>query len=117
MNDKSPVLGEDGLIHLSLLSSRLKMVILECPEDNTTNCTNIFAQLSKSKEAMGVFEVQEDPNLGIDIAPGDRASDPMCFNSQMGAGDAHHWLEGTAFYRTHYTVSIFPLRNSEHHHI
>tara|TARA_B100001093_G_scaffold340170_1_gene324969 strand:- start:237 stop:1274 length:1038 start_codon:yes stop_codon:yes gene_type:complete len=100
-NDKSPVLGNDGLIHLFFLSSEVEGGDpAECPEDSATDCTQYFRSAIEVEGSDGtIFDIQEAPNLVIDISPGDRASDPDVFRLADGRwGMLITWLEGTAFF-------------------
>ena len=61
---------------------------------------NIFRSAIEVEGSDGtIFEIQEEPNLVIDIAPGERASDPDVFQLADGRwGMLITWLEGTAFF-------------------
>ena len=100
-NDKSPILGSDGLIHLFFLSSEVDGGDpAECPTDSPTNCTQYFRSAIEVEGSDGtLFDIQEEPNLVIEIEPGDRASDPDVFQLADGRwGMLITWLEGTAFF-------------------
>jgi len=100
-NDKSPVLGEDGLIHLFFLSSEVENGDpAECPSSSTESCTQYFRSAIEVEGSDGtLFELQDTPNLVIDIAPGERASDPDVFQMADGRwGMLITWLEGTALF-------------------
>ena len=100
-NDKSPVLGEDGLLHLFFLSSEIDNGDpAECPANSETPCTQYFRSAIEVEGSDGtLFDIQDEPNLVVDIAPGERASDPDVFQLADGRwGMLITWLEGTAFF-------------------
>ena len=100
-NDKSPVLGDDGLIHLFFLSSEVENGDpAECPSTSTAPCTQYFRSAIEVEGSDGtLYEIVDTPNLVIDIAPGERASDPDVFQMADGRwGMMITWLEGTALF-------------------
>jgi hypothetical protein len=100
-NDKSPIIGEDGLIHLFFLASEVSgHDPADCPEDNEGPCQQYFRSAIEVEGSDGtLYELQETPNLVVELQPGQRASDPDVFQLKDGRwGMMITWLEGTAFF-------------------
>lgn len=100
-NDFSPVLGEDGLIHLFFLASSVASGDpAECPATSTETCTQRFASAIEVEGSDGAeFTVYPEWNLEIELQPGERASDPDVFQLRDGRWAMYiTWREGTAMF-------------------
>ena len=102
-DDISPVMGDDGLLHLFFLASDISgepRDPAECPETSTTPCTQRFRSAIEVEGSDGaLFEVQEDSRLEISLNPGERSSDPDVFRLVDGRWGMYiTWLKRTALF-------------------
>jgi len=100
-NDFSPMIGDDGLIHLFFLASLVENGDpAECPTSSTEQCTQRFGSAIEVEGSDGaLFEIQEGMRLEIPLQPGERCSDPDVFQMADGRWAMYiTWREGTALF-------------------
>ncbi|MCB9745670.1 MAG: hypothetical protein H6740_24060 [Alphaproteobacteria bacterium] len=98
--DPSPMVGEDGLIHMFYLDSPITDGDpAECPRDAVEPCEMAFGSAIEVDGSDGtLFEPVDGARVTVTLQPGERASDPDIFRTAEGWGLLITWLEGSSLY-------------------